>query len=306
MKSYIVKSGQNLFDVAMTLYGSIEGIFDLLVSNQERSGYDTPLSYDTELQVGDTLNYNPEFLINQDVTEWFNDNNIKVKNGNHIYSHQDVEDKILTYVDNYNKEVLEEAMTLYPSVWDSENDAIQTGYSIANAAKFFPYIYMNYWGVGYYNVEYEARKRVVSSDIERASADEYSMFQQALVKTRMRIVQNGSLSSFTSALQTHTVLAIDWGDMSELEIYTATGETQEFSHCYEDDGEHLITLYGNVIFNDLDLSDINGIYYPVSVIKVIGAFTSKLLANETINQLITTENEQDIEPDLLGGSPVAE
>lgn len=306
MKSYIVKSGQNLFDVAMTLYGSIEGIFDLLVSNQERTGYSTPLSYDTELQAGDTLNYNPEFLINQDVTEWFDDNNVKVKNGNHVYSHQEVEDKILEYVDNYNKEVLEEAMTLYPYVWDSDNDTTLSNYSTTNAAKFFPYIYMNYWGTGYTNVEYQARQYVVTGDIEKISSDEYSMFQQSLVKTRMLIVQNGSMSSFTSSLQTHTVLAIDWGDMTELEIYTATGETQEFEHCYEDDGEHLITLYGNAVFNDLDLSDINGIYYPVSVIKVIGTFTSKLLSNETINQLITTENEQDIEPDLLGGGPVTE
>ena len=48
MNTYIVKSGQNLFDVAITLYGSIEGVFDLLISNKDRVGQ-MPLSYDSKL-----------------------------------------------------------------------------------------------------------------------------------------------------------------------------------------------------------------------------------------------------------------
>ena len=35
MRTYTVRTGQNIFDVALTLYGSIEGVFDLLVSNPE-------------------------------------------------------------------------------------------------------------------------------------------------------------------------------------------------------------------------------------------------------------------------------
>ena len=34
MLQYKVRSGQNIYDVALTLYGSVEGIFDLLVSNE--------------------------------------------------------------------------------------------------------------------------------------------------------------------------------------------------------------------------------------------------------------------------------
>lgn len=33
MAQYKVRSGQNIYDVALTLYGSVEGIFDLLASN---------------------------------------------------------------------------------------------------------------------------------------------------------------------------------------------------------------------------------------------------------------------------------
>ena len=35
MGVYTVKPNQNLFDVALHLYGSIEGLFDLLISNPE-------------------------------------------------------------------------------------------------------------------------------------------------------------------------------------------------------------------------------------------------------------------------------
>ena len=50
MATYTVQYGQNLFDVALTLYGSIEGILDLLVNNKN-------LSINTELKYGDELEY---------------------------------------------------------------------------------------------------------------------------------------------------------------------------------------------------------------------------------------------------------
>ena len=33
MNKYTVRSGQNIFDVSLTIYGTVEGIFDLLISN---------------------------------------------------------------------------------------------------------------------------------------------------------------------------------------------------------------------------------------------------------------------------------
>lgn len=102
MNTYTVKSGQNLFDVAMTLYGSIEGIFDLLTSNADREGQ-VPLSYDTSLSAGDVLYYNSDFVINNSVKSHFEDNSIKVANGEHIYSYADTKTKMTQCVNEYNK-----------------------------------------------------------------------------------------------------------------------------------------------------------------------------------------------------------
>ena len=48
MGQYTVITGQNLYDVALDIYGSIEGITDLLLSNPA-------LSMMSELRAGQTL-----------------------------------------------------------------------------------------------------------------------------------------------------------------------------------------------------------------------------------------------------------
>ena len=50
MATYKVKLGQNIWDVAMQLYGSVEGILDLLISNDW-------LDMTTDLEVGMDLEY---------------------------------------------------------------------------------------------------------------------------------------------------------------------------------------------------------------------------------------------------------
>ena len=60
MGSYRIIAGQNIYDVALHLYGSIEGIVDLLVNNPE-------LSLETELRTGQELIYTDGFVINADV-----------------------------------------------------------------------------------------------------------------------------------------------------------------------------------------------------------------------------------------------
>ena len=57
MAIYKVKPAQNLYDVALHLYGSIEGLFDLLITNEW-------LSMTTELQPGMELEYHDYFVIN--------------------------------------------------------------------------------------------------------------------------------------------------------------------------------------------------------------------------------------------------
>lgn len=60
MGRYIVTEGQNLYDVALHLTGSVEGIVDLLICNPSLSLADT-------LRSGDELVYTDGFVINADV-----------------------------------------------------------------------------------------------------------------------------------------------------------------------------------------------------------------------------------------------
>lgn len=85
MSQYIVRSGQNIYDVALTLHGSVEGIFDLLVSNPW-------LSMETILSSGMELTYHDEFVVNKNVAMWLKSNNILVRNGEHTYNYLDIEE----------------------------------------------------------------------------------------------------------------------------------------------------------------------------------------------------------------------
>ena len=64
MATYTVKPNQNLFDVALHIYGSIEGLFDLLISNPD-------LNMTSELSYGQELTYHEDFVLNESVTEGF-------------------------------------------------------------------------------------------------------------------------------------------------------------------------------------------------------------------------------------------
>lgn len=74
MGKYYVKKGQSLFDIALHLTGSIEGIVDLLINN-------ATLSLDTHLESGDELIYTDDFTINSDVIAYNNNYQITPANG---------------------------------------------------------------------------------------------------------------------------------------------------------------------------------------------------------------------------------
>ncbi len=79
MGKYKVTAGQNIYDVAMHLYGSIEGIVDLLMSNEE-------LSLDSALAIGQELLYTDDFVINADVVAYNETHGIVPANGEqHVY-----------------------------------------------------------------------------------------------------------------------------------------------------------------------------------------------------------------------------
>ena len=79
MGKYRVIAGQNLYDVALHLYGSIEGVVDLLINNPE-------LSFATTLTAGMELVYTDGFVIRTDVVAYNGLHGIVPANGErHVY-----------------------------------------------------------------------------------------------------------------------------------------------------------------------------------------------------------------------------
>lgn len=88
MAVYIVKPNQNLFDVALHLYGSIEGLFDLLISNPD-------LNMTSELKYGQELTYHDEFVLNESiVTEFKNRGIVPSSSARKVYFKRPDEDLI--------------------------------------------------------------------------------------------------------------------------------------------------------------------------------------------------------------------
>lgn len=74
MGRYKIMAGQNLYDIALHLYGSVEGIVDLMMCNTE-------LSLDSTLCVGQELVYTDGFIINPDVVAYNGMHGIVPANG---------------------------------------------------------------------------------------------------------------------------------------------------------------------------------------------------------------------------------
>lgn len=74
MGKYVICEGQNLFDIALHIHGSIEGIVDLLVCNPS-------LSLTSELKNGDELSYTDDFVVDADTVAYYKMYGIKPANG---------------------------------------------------------------------------------------------------------------------------------------------------------------------------------------------------------------------------------
>lgn len=98
MNKHVVKTGQNLYDIALTLYGSIEGIFDLLISNPN-------ISFNTVFKTGMELNYHEDFIINQDIVSWLDENKVEVRNGKYTGGSVDVRSEIIAWIESNNKKI---------------------------------------------------------------------------------------------------------------------------------------------------------------------------------------------------------
>lgn len=271
MKKYIVKSGQNLFDVALAIYGSIEGVFDLLTSNQDVNGQ--ALSFDTILSTGTNLYYNEEYTINPTIRDWLSNNKIKVANGEHIFQNANIAESISNALNSYNNKVLEKANSMFPGVYS--NGKIVNNANLTIQKLFMAYVALYYIGSGYSDLEILAQKIAFDKDVPKTT-DAESMFYKAISEVRMLIKQTGVITSFTAKILPQKIIAIDWGDSDNMDIYINQQDEKLFEHCYNDDGNHIISIYGNFNFESLDLRAVHGIYYPTSVLKVTKNFIAIL------------------------------
>jgi hypothetical protein len=96
MAQHIVQLNQNIFDIALERYGSIEGIFDLLLSNDK-------LTMETDLVQNMILKYSEDFVINDAVVKEINTNGYVPANGEgHVYNNQsDYELVVLCVIDGH-------------------------------------------------------------------------------------------------------------------------------------------------------------------------------------------------------------
>ena len=101
MANYIVKNSQNIFDIAIQLYGSVEGIYDLLISNPQ-------LSMDTELKAGMELIYHDYFVINDNIVDEIKSKNLCPTNSERSVYYKEVSaPQILQFATKPNAETIQ-------------------------------------------------------------------------------------------------------------------------------------------------------------------------------------------------------
>jgi hypothetical protein len=82
MQVYKTRQGQNIYDVAVALYGSVEGLFDLMLNNPW-------LSFETELEGGTELYHDEAFVTHSSIVSQLASQNMTPVNGaRHVYLKQ--------------------------------------------------------------------------------------------------------------------------------------------------------------------------------------------------------------------------
>lgn len=285
MEKYTARSGENIFDIALTLCGSVEGVFMLLAANPE-------LSVNTEIRHGMEILYEPSYILNNEVKKWLDDNGVRVRNGNHVYRHIQTPDSIMESIEAHNAKILKYASQKWPGVWDGENVDHS---NILNYKSFMRYIRLNYIGSGAtdlevyaYNMAYFGTLPQPESALIRPSKDEAALMENELTQAKLLILQKGKYASLTANINGNTSMTIDWGDTTGLESHFSDEGTFMAEHCYSGEGAHQITIYGNMNLNYLDITGTGYAYYAIS------PFNAEIfISNGKDKNLNTLINEQN-------------
>lgn len=148
---------------------------------------------------------------------------------------------------------------------------------------------MYYIGCGADEVELAAKNYVSGHDYQPPSTDEINMWTETMVSPQVIIQQTGLFTHFETRIKAGGIMLIDWGDNTAPENHTYTQDTFEAEHNYLSSGQHTIIIYGSFVLDGLDLTELNGVYYPLAPITVEGEFKSPLINAQSINNLISNE-----------------
>lgn len=272
MATYTVKNGENLYDIALKLFGGVEGVFNLLVCNQDAIK-EEGLSLEQTIEAGTVLNYTDSNVINKDVVDGIVKGGGSVKNGEHLYNYYFPDLYISSYVKKFNVEVAEKSLQLWPDIGSSQDQREISDY------------------LAYLNNNCVWTETFEAADIADLVGGDYTKAENITMPERIKIPkmivkQKGMESSITFRMKPDSVMMIDWGDTQPYDMCLISDLTTVVEHCYEDEGDHVITIYGDFSFSRLDLTGIGGVYYPLAEINVNGDFTSPFPGNSIINELI--------------------
>lgn len=310
MSKYTTKSGQNIFDVSLEIFGSIEGVFDLLLSNSN-------ISYETVFTKGMELDYHDSFIINKNIVDWFNDNSITVKNGTSEIINIDIKEEIKSWINNRNMLTTNEKIissitentTIKPKMLPSTggmsgilapsidiNNSLVTSFqwsnqTINNVDKTTIGAIKDKFKIDLSNVSVAEQNKYVNSlysmgfIILPTDTDELSAYYDMLARPKIKIVQAGKRSSISIQVPANKLMIINWGDGSPMEFYHYKAETIKAIHTYSDSANHSILIYGDNKYVNLDFSDINGIYYALTDIHIHNQFITPYPKQTELNQL---------------------
>ena len=287
MGKHVVKSGENIFDVTMKLYGSIEGLVDLLICNQDADGH-TGLSVADTLTPGMVLEYSEDYVINKEIAKYLSDKN--VRNGEHVYRHYNVASLVKSYAKKFNELLIKKAIHIWPHATDSYE-----AFTEEELADFVDYVNNN---AIYASIEESHIPNTEERWVELINSQGVIDKIESPV---MVVNQNGNYSCISFRLFSG-VVGIDWGDNTTPDIYGTYRKSVVAEHYYEDDNEHHIRIFGGIGLGDvvnfqyvengslhfsvLDLKEVGGKYYPMLPIFVqSGGFFSNV-DDANINNLI--------------------
>lgn len=91
MGKYTAKQGQSIYDIALYIHGSIEGVTDILMSNPE-------MSFDTDIKNGDVINFTDDYIINQDVKAFMSTLDYHPANGDRGVKFEKTEERMLAEI----------------------------------------------------------------------------------------------------------------------------------------------------------------------------------------------------------------